>query len=90
MVALDFDYTLTGWLYPPSKKARDANNHDRHFGGDEFEVSVFHLMAMDDKYDKAMGPDHEDGSTSQYERSREGLQKSRVAVRHLRVSGRGN
>lgn len=79
LVTSDFGYTLV--VVSPSRQARDANNRDRYFGGDEFEVSVFYLMPMDDMCDK-------DGSTSQEERSREDVQKSRVAVRH--VSGCGN
>lgn len=84
LVAADFGHTLA---VSPSKQARDANNRDRYFGGDEFEVSVFYLMAMGDM-NKVMEIDHEDGSTSQEERSREDVQKSRVAVRD--VSGREN
>lgn len=63
----------------PNQQARDGNNHDRQFGGDEFEVNVFFLM--DDNY----GEDETDSDAKERDDEsaggRDEHQRSRITVR---------
>lgn len=64
----------------PNQQARDGNNNDRQFGGDEFEVNVFFLM--DDNYGEdetaSDAPEHDDGSAGAGDEQ----QRSRITVRN--------
>lgn len=66
----------TDFRLASNQQARDGNNQDRQFGGDEFEVNVFFLM------DENYGED-ETGSNAQESDDDSGNehQRSRITVR---------
>ena len=68
-----------------NRQARDGNNLDRQFGGDEFDVNVFFLM--DENYDEEEtgfdGQDDDDGSAvggDEHQRSRISVRRTAFAV----------
>ena len=78
-------------LYGTSnRQARDGNNLDRQFGGDEFDVNVFFLM--DENYDEEEtgfdGQDDDDGSAvggDEHQRSRITVRRTSVCSRHQHI-----
>lgn len=64
--------------WSPLKQARDGNNIDRQFGGDEFEINVFFIM--DENYgEDETEPNEQEGDTGSATGEEE-HQRSRITV----------
>lgn len=80
LVLMSLDTRLP-FRFLPHQQARDGSNHDRQFGGDEFEVNAFFLM--DDDYGEDEDDINEQDSGSEGAAAGDGVKKSRIMVRRI-------
>lgn len=69
-------------------QARDGNNHNREFGGDEFDVYVYFLMDADygEEAPSEDVQENDEGNST----AGDGVNKSRITVRYSSVKHTGN